>query len=88
MAEEAKKAVFVASAPLEGERVEVRGYDFDKEHDISDMLSNYYHRMGFQATQLGQAIDTVNQMVFADYRRVSWDLILLAFLDTISGTSG
>lgn len=60
----AKNAVLVNSQELPKDSVEVAGYDFDTgEVNFSDLLNHYYHRMGYQATQVGQAIKQINDMV-------------------------
>lgn len=61
-AETAKNAVFVESSALPIDLPKVQGYDFNKGNDLAQVLENY-SRIGFQATQMGKAIDLVRQMV-------------------------
>ncbi|KAJ6484993.1 Deoxyhypusine synthase [Mycena vitilis] len=57
----ASSAVLVPSAPLPDSAVSVQGPDFDSPHSLQDFLKSY-ERIGFQATSLGRAINTVNKM--------------------------
>ena len=61
--ETAAQAVHQPSVPISADTTTVMGYDFNEGNSISDMLQNSYHRMGFQATQLGRAIKVIQQMV-------------------------
>jgi deoxyhypusine synthase len=61
--DDALKSVFAKSTEMPKNSVEVRGFDFDKSNNINDMISRNFYQIGFQATQLGKAIDLVNQMV-------------------------
>lgn len=58
----AAAAVFQRSDPVPADTVVVEGPDFDQFIDLQALLSNY-HRIGFQASSLGRAIDVVNKMV-------------------------
>ena len=42
--------------------VPVRGYDFNKGVNFTELLSSLKHT-GFQATHIGMAIDEINKMV-------------------------
>ena len=41
---------------------EIKGYDFEQEFDFDKFMESYKY-MGIQATNLGMAIDIVNQMI-------------------------
>ena len=58
----AKSAVFVESVQLPADMPLVEGYDFNKGNDLAAVLENYY-QIGFQATELGKAINLVREMV-------------------------
>ena len=55
------KNVYVKSKDIT-EREEVRGYDFNKGIDYEKNFATYRHT-GFQATNLGLAIEEVNRMI-------------------------
>ncbi|XP_042953639.1 deoxyhypusine synthase-like isoform X4 [Carya illinoinensis] len=54
--------VFKESENLEGASVKIEGYDFNKGVDYSQLLRSMVST-GFQASNFGDAIDVVNQMV-------------------------
>jgi deoxyhypusine synthase len=58
----ASAAVLHPSEPVPDTAVSVRGPDFDTDISLQALLASY-HRIGFQATNLGKAIDIVNKMV-------------------------
>ena len=60
-----QNAVLVKSTPMPEDALLVKGYDFNTGCDIGEMLSDFYPRMGFQATSLGEAIQLVKQMVLS-----------------------
>ena len=57
----ALKAVYVESKDISGTE-QVRGYDFNQGIDYEKMFASYRHT-GFQATNLGLAIEEVNKMI-------------------------
>lgn len=61
----ARSAVLKASESLEGVCQKIEGYDFNKGVDYQDLLKSMVST-GFQASNLGDAIDVVNQMVCLD----------------------
>lgn len=60
--EAARLAVFKPSENLEGKSVRIMGYDFNQGVDYSQLLKSMVST-GFQASNLGDAFDIVNQMV-------------------------
>lgn len=60
--EMAKDAVLVKSEKLPDVTPMVKGYDWNNGIDYDQLLGSYIHS-GFQATNLGKAIDEVNKMV-------------------------
>lgn len=60
--EDARSAVFKKSESLEGSCAKIHGYDFNHGIDYSKLLKSMVST-GFQASNFGDAIDTVNQMV-------------------------
>uniref|UniRef100_A0A182PRZ2 Trafficking protein particle complex subunit 2-like protein n=1 Tax=Anopheles epiroticus TaxID=199890 RepID=A0A182PRZ2_9DIPT len=63
----AKEAVLQESSKLPEDTPKVRGYDWNEGYSYERLFSTYVHS-GFQATNLGQAIEEVNKMLAA--RRV------------------
>ncbi|KAJ7498958.1 Deoxyhypusine synthase [Mycena latifolia] len=57
----ASAAVLVPSGPMPDSAVSVQGPNFDSPHSLQAFLKSY-ERIGFQATSLGRAINTVNKM--------------------------
>ena len=57
-----KQNVLKASEKTIENGTEVRGYDFNKGLDYEAMFKTYVHT-GFQATNLGMAIEEVNKMI-------------------------
>ncbi|KAJ7507763.1 Deoxyhypusine synthase [Mycena galericulata] len=57
----ASAAVLAPSGPMPDSAVSVQGPDFDSPHSLQTFLQSY-ERIGFQATSLGRAINTVNKM--------------------------
>lgn len=57
-----RSAVFKESETLEGTCRKIEGYDFNKGVDYSELLKSMVST-GFQASNLGDAIAVVNQMV-------------------------
>lgn len=49
-----KNVVFKESEDIEG--VFIEGPDFDKDIDLKNVLTDYYEKIGFQATHLGKAV--------------------------------
>ena len=58
--QKAKSSVFVQSSELKGETVQ--GYDFNKGVDYPKLFETY-KTMGFQAMNMGRAIDIINDMI-------------------------
>ncbi|XP_031261506.1 deoxyhypusine synthase-like isoform X1 [Pistacia vera] len=60
--ESAHLAVFKRSKNLEGKSIKIMGYDFNQGVDYSQLLKSMVST-GFQASNLGDAFDIVNQML-------------------------
>lgn len=60
--ESARLAAFKESETLEGTWPKIEGYDFNKGVNYRELLKSMAST-GFQASNLGDAIDVVNQMV-------------------------
>nr|CAD21436.1 deoxyhypusine synthase [Senecio vernalis] len=60
--ENLRSVVFKESESLEGTCAKIRGYDFNNGIDYSQILKSMVST-GFQASNLGDAIETVNQML-------------------------
>lgn len=58
----AKDAVLVKSEKLPDVTPVVKGYEWNNGIDYDQLLGSYVH-FGFQATNLGKAIDEINKMV-------------------------
>lgn len=58
----AHSSAFIESEDLEGQSSEIEGYDFNQGIDYPRLLSSMLNT-GFQASNLGDAIQVVNQMV-------------------------
>lgn len=54
--------VFKESESLDGRSIKIEGYDFNQGVDYSKLLKSMVST-GFQASNLGDAIEVVNQMV-------------------------
>uniref|UniRef100_A0A182UF31 deoxyhypusine synthase n=1 Tax=Anopheles melas TaxID=34690 RepID=A0A182UF31_9DIPT len=63
----AKEAVLQESSKLPENTPQIRGYDWNEGYSYEKLFSSYAHS-GFQATNLGKAIEEVNKMIAA--RRV------------------
>ena len=61
----AKAAVFVKSEPFSGaDRLVIKGIDFNEsDWSYGEMFSKFYRQTGFQASNLGEAIEIVNKML-------------------------
>ncbi|KAJ7700050.1 Deoxyhypusine synthase [Mycena rosella] len=57
----ASAAILMPSGPMPDSAVSVQGPDFDSPYSLQAFLKTY-ERIGFQATSLGRAINTVNKM--------------------------
>ncbi|KAI3742097.1 hypothetical protein L1987_59777 [Smallanthus sonchifolius] len=62
MIENARSAIFKESESLEGVCAKIYGYDFNKGVNYSQIVKSLIST-GFQASCLGEAIETVNQML-------------------------
>lgn len=60
--EDLRSVVFKESQSLEGTCAKIQGYDFNHGINYPDLLKSLVST-GFQASNLGDAIETVNQMV-------------------------
>lgn len=60
--ESVHSTVFKESESLEGQCVKIEGYDFNQGVNYSRLLRSMVST-GFQASNLGDAIEVVNQMV-------------------------
>lgn len=60
--ENLRSVVFKESESLEGTRAKIQGYDFNHGINYTELLKSLVST-GFQASNLGDAIETVNQMV-------------------------
>lgn len=58
----ATQSVFVKSCKMDDETAIVKGYEFNNGVDFSTLM-NSYKFMGFQATNLANAIEEINKMV-------------------------
>ena len=58
--QKAKNSVFVQSTELKGDIV--KGYDFNQGVDYHKIFESY-KTMGFQAMNMGRAIDIINDMI-------------------------
>ena len=58
-----REAVLIPSDDMPSNAIPVRGYDFNQGIHYNDIL-NAYLTTGFQATQLGHAINTIHDMVY------------------------
>lgn len=59
----ARDAVMKQSEPMGEDSRTVEGYDFNKGNDVATMIRDFYPRMGFQASHMGEAISIINEMV-------------------------
>nr|DAD32577.1 TPA_asm: hypothetical protein HUJ06_011428 [Nelumbo nucifera] len=60
--ESVRSIVLKESETLEGACQQIRGYDFSRGLDYAELLKSMVST-GFQASNLGDAIEVVNQMV-------------------------
>ncbi|XP_052860964.1 probable deoxyhypusine synthase [Anopheles cruzii] len=60
----AKEAVLQESTKLPADTPKVHGYDWNNGYDYEKLFSTYVHS-GFQATNLGLAIEEINKMIAA-----------------------
>ncbi|KAL0223661.1 hypothetical protein P9112_003051 [Eukaryota sp. TZLM1-RC] len=58
----AASAVLVQSDQLPEDSIPVKGYDWDQPFDINKLFESYL-TSGFQATQLGKAINVINNLI-------------------------
>lgn len=70
----AKDAVLTKSVKLPDVTPIVKGYEWNNGIDYDQILGSYLHS-GFQATNLGKAIDEINKMVVSHYCRVQKEFI-------------
>ncbi|KAL0544741.1 hypothetical protein IC582_019864 [Cucumis melo] len=57
-----RAAVFKESENLEGKSIKIKGYDFNQGLNYSNLIRSMIST-GFQASNLGDAIEVVNQML-------------------------
>lgn len=57
-----RSVVFKESETLEGKCIKIEGYDFNQGVNYPKLLKSFIST-GFQASNLGEAIDVVNEMV-------------------------
>lgn len=60
--ESVRAAVFKESEDLEGKSIKIEGYDFNQGLNYSNLIRSMIST-GFQASNLGDAIEVVNQMI-------------------------
>lgn len=60
--ESVHSTVFKESENLDGKCLQIEGYDFNRGVDYRQLLKSMLNT-GFQASNLGDAIEVVNQMV-------------------------
>ena len=60
--ESVRSTVFKKSELLDDQCIKIEGYDFDKGRNHPDLLKSLIST-GFQASNLGDAIELVNEMV-------------------------
>jgi deoxyhypusine synthase len=65
--------VFKESDNLEGKCVKIEGYDFNQGVNYSQLLRSMVST-GFQASNLGDAIEVVNQMVSFYFKKIGYFL--------------
>lgn len=58
-----QEAVLLCSASIPEDAKPVKGIDFNKPQTLESILGQY-HSIGFQATNVGLAIQEINSMVF------------------------
>ncbi|CAK9152754.1 unnamed protein product [Ilex paraguariensis] len=68
--ESVRSVVFKESETLEGSCSKIEGYDFNKGVNYSELLKSMVST-GFQASNLGDAIEVVNQMI-GGYQMSLW----------------
>lgn len=61
--------VFKESESLEGKCIKIEGYDFNQGVDYPRLLKSMVST-GFQASNLGDAIEVVNQMVCFSFKYI------------------
>ena len=71
-----RAAVFKESENLEGKSIKIKGYDFNQGLNYSNLIRSMIST-GFQASNLGDAIEVVNQMVSLIISKI--DVILFGF---------
>lgn len=74
-----RSVVFKESESLEGTCAKINGYDFNQGLNYSQLLKSLAST-GFQASNLGDAIETVNQMVSISIPTCSIQQILIKFV--------
>ena len=62
---------------------EIKGYDFEKEFDFDEFIESFKY-MGIQATNLGMAIDIVNQMIEDNHDEVKTKIFLTCTSNMVS----
>ncbi len=65
--------VFIQSENLEGKCIKIEGYDFNQGVNYSQLLKSMIST-GFQASNFGDAIEVVNQMVSFSFKKDNFEL--------------
>lgn len=76
--ENLRSVVFKESESLEGSCAKIQGYDFNTGINYSQILKSLIST-GFQASNLGDAIETVNQMVSGSFSDSLPRILFLSF---------
>lgn len=72
--ESVRSVVFKQSETLEGSCIKIEGYDFNRGIDYPELLHSMIST-GFQASNLGDAIQVVNQMVDVHYKILPYNYL-------------
>ena len=75
----AHSAVFKKSESLEGKSIKIEGYDFNQGVNYPQLLKSFVST-GFQASNLGDAIQVINQMVCFVLKIPSFLFLRLPFI--------
>ena len=61
--ESAAENIFLYSAPIPEDAIKVKGYEFNNGVDFSGLMESF-KSCGFQATNLHEAMNIINEMVY------------------------